>query len=129
MHTTFYKNFSEATTYDWGLASPYFQPVELRCRGDESLLVHWPSLVALNNLRKVWGKQIVINSAYRSPEHNKKIGGSPNSQHLLGRAFDCRVTDPDFAKLARRMGFNGVGVYPTFTHIDTRPSTANWAFE
>ena len=34
---------------------------------------------------------IIINSGYRSPELNKKIGGSPTSNHLTGCAVDIRV--------------------------------------
>ena len=34
---------------------------------------------------------IVINSGYRSAELNKKVGGSPTSNHLTGCAVDIRV--------------------------------------
>ncbi|GAH09784.1 unnamed protein product, partial [marine sediment metagenome] len=42
----------------------------------------------LQKIRDVAGCAIHINSAYRSPAHNKAIGGVSNSQHLLGRASD-----------------------------------------
>lgn len=32
-----------------------------------------------------WGR---VTSTYRSPEHNREVGGVPNSYHLLGRAID-----------------------------------------
>jgi len=34
---------------------------------------------------------IIINSGYRSPQLNRKIGGAPNSNHLTGCASDIRV--------------------------------------
>ena len=34
---------------------------------------------------------IIINSGYRSSELNKKVGGSPTSNHLTGCAVDIRV--------------------------------------
>ena len=34
---------------------------------------------------------IIINSGYRSPELNKKVGGSTTSNHLTGCAVDIRV--------------------------------------
>ena len=34
---------------------------------------------------------IIINSGFRSPEVNKRVGGSPTSNHLTGCAVDIRV--------------------------------------
>jgi uncharacterized protein YcbK (DUF882 family) len=60
-----------------------------------------PSHVAIENLKRVCGwlevlrarakTPIVINSGYRSPELNKKVGGSPTSNHLTGCAVDIKV--------------------------------------
>ncbi len=38
------------------------------------------------------GAPIIINSGYRSPQLNRKIGGAPNSNHLTGCAADIRVS-------------------------------------
>ena len=37
------------------------------------------------------GEPIIINSGYRSPQLNRKIGGVPTSNHLTGCAVDIRV--------------------------------------
>ena len=43
-------------------------------------------------------KPIIINSGYRSPQLNRKIGGVKNSNHLTGCAVDIRVTGMEQAK-------------------------------
>lgn len=45
----------------------------------------------LEEVRKILGKPIMINSAYRGAEVNAKVGGSKNSQHMVGCAADIRV--------------------------------------
>ena len=37
---------------------------------------------------------IIINSGYRSEAVNRKVGGVPKSQHLIGQAADIRPQDP-----------------------------------
>ena len=61
-----------------------------------------PSHEAIANLKRlcVWlevlreraGRSIVINSGYRSPQLNRKIGGAPTSNHLTGCAADIRTS-------------------------------------
>ena len=67
-----------------------------------------PSHEAIANLKRVcgWlevlreraGGPIRINSGYRSPQLNRKIGGVKNSNHLTGCAVDIRVTGMEQAK-------------------------------
>ena len=62
-----------------------------------------PSHEAIENLKRVcgwlevlrerYGAPIIINSGYRSPQLNKRIGGVPTSNHLTGCAVDIRVKD------------------------------------
>ena len=61
-----------------------------------------PSHEAIANLKRlcVWlevlrnkvGHPIVINSGYRSPQLNRKVGGAPTSNHLTGCAVDIRTS-------------------------------------
>ncbi len=46
----------------------------------------------LDPLREKTGR-IKITSGYRSPEYNKKVGGSPKSQHVYGMAVDLIPLD------------------------------------
>lgn len=64
-------------------------------------LDNYPTGVELDNLvrlaqkleevRKILGKPIMINSAFRSIEVNQAVGGVKTSQHCLGCAADIRV--------------------------------------
>ena len=45
----------------------------------------------LEEVRKVLGKPIHINSGYRSPNLNSLVRGQPSSQHLTGCAADIRI--------------------------------------
>jgi uncharacterized protein YcbK (DUF882 family) len=86
---------------------------------------------AFEDIRHLCGdKPIAILSAYRTKEHNRKVGGAPNSQHMQGRALDLRppkgMTVMEFYRLihanTKEFGINGIGLYKTFVHIDIRPS-------
>jgi uncharacterized protein YcbK (DUF882 family) len=74
----------------------------------------------LQPLRDAWEKPLFINSGYRCLELNKKVGGVPTSQHVLGQAADVGCSDPlALARLAKKMRlpFDQMGVYPTFVHF------------
>jgi hypothetical protein len=81
----------------------------------------------LQSLRNRLGKPLIVRSAYRSPEHNRAVGGATRSRHLDGAAFDIAMTNHDpvaFEAAARAVGFLGFGYYPRsgFMHIDLGPA-------
>lgn len=45
----------------------------------------------LDPLREAWGRAIIVNSGYRCPELNSKIGGAKTSQHITGQAADIQT--------------------------------------
>lgn len=106
---------------------PNFSPQEMASKGEGELLIDPASMDKLQKLRNTLGKPLLITSAYRSAAHNSKVGGVPNSQHRLGKAFDVRMENQDpahFEAVAKASGFTGIGHYPKsgFMHIDTGPS-------
>ena len=104
-----------------------FKINEFRCKGTGKLPnggMDNQLLLKLEELRyRLGGKPVIINSGYRTPEHNRKVGGAANSQHLYGRAADIVVKGVSPSRVYQEADklFNGVGKYPTFTHVDTRP--------
>ena len=48
----------------------------------------------LDPLRERWGVPIYVNSGYRCPALNRKVGGVPNSYHLRGMAADITSRCP-----------------------------------
>jgi hypothetical protein len=85
----------------------------------------------LQALRTKLGKPMVINSGYRSPKHNRAVGGAKGSKHMLGIAFDVRMDNHDpatYIAAALAVGFNGIGTYPRqgFVHVDARATRASW---
>jgi uncharacterized protein YcbK (DUF882 family) len=89
----------------------------------------------LQKLRNHLGQGITINSGYRSPAHNKNIGGSPNSTHMRGLASDIVVNGVDPTDVAAsiekliasgEMEEGGLKAYQTFTHYDIRGTKTRW---
>lgn len=105
-------------------------PVEVMARALETARV-------LEWLRSRLGRPIRVTSWYRDPAYNRAVGGARESLHVTGSAADIQVSgvpprDVRFAleehPLAPQMG---IGVYPSFTHVDLRgtlgrPAPARW---
>lgn len=83
----------------------------------------------LEPLREKWGGPVIINSGYRTEEHNRRVGGSPTSLHTRGLAVDIKCST--FAMLMHymaiivslnldgKLSFNEL--YPSF-----KSSTGTW---
>ncbi len=112
--------------------SAHFRVREFRCRdGSEPVFVSPELVQILEKIRAHFGRPVIINSAYRTPEYNAKVDGSPTSQHLYGLAADIRVNGvapSRVASYARSIlpHHGGVGRYRNFTHVDVRANVANW---
>lgn len=89
----------------------------------------------LQVLRDDIGEPIHVNSGYRTPAYNKKVGGKPASYHPKAMASDITAKSFTPKRLAARiekliasgkMKQGGIGIYPGFTHYDVRGTKARW---
>ena len=110
--------------------STNFHLREFQCKdGSHQVALKRDLLDKLQLLRDSAGKPVIITSGYRNAAHNLKVGGSPTSRHLRGEAADIQIPDlspNQVAELAEQVGFNGIGVYTTFTHVDVRGVPTRW---
>jgi uncharacterized protein YcbK (DUF882 family) len=84
----------------------------------------------LQVLRDEIGVSLHINSGYRSPSHNKKIGGAKKSYHVKGMAADIQNSTHTPKQLfdiierlqaEGKMHNGGLKAYATFVHYDIGP--------
>lgn len=112
--------------------SANFTVREFACKdGNVAVLVDDKLVEGLQKIRDHFGKPIHINSAYRTIAHNKAVGGSPNSQHLQGKAADiviAGVSPLKVAQYAEAIGMGGIGLYDGFTHVDSRDNKSKWDY-
>ncbi len=89
----------------------------------------------LQVLRDYLDEPILINSGYRSPDHNKAVGGVKNSFHTKGMAADIRTKTYSPTALSEmiehliaqgKMKQGGLGVYNSFVHYDIQGKKARW---
>ena len=116
------------------------QEFECKCGCDMPLEVYENVIKLAGNLqalRDYLDRPITINSAYRCPKHDKKIGGVKTSQHTLGKAADITIQSLKpievFAIIEDLIDFGvmlqgGLGLYDTFVHYDIRKTRARWDY-
>ena len=73
----------------------HFARGEMRCpccgRGAVALAL----VLALEDLRSLYGRPVRITSGWRCQTHNREVGGHPQSRHLVGCAADLAPLDRD----------------------------------
>lgn len=112
--------------------STNFRVREFACSdGSDPIFIDSELVEILQKVRTHFGSAVTITSAYRTPYHNKSVGGTTYSQHQYGRAADIKVSGVSPQKVATyitsllpRSG--GVGTYDTFVHVDTRADRSRW---
>lgn len=102
-----------------------------------------PTIRILDSVRAYFGIPFYLTSTYRDKDYNKAVKGKKDSLHLVFNAIDFTVSNHkmlpkiykmldsidigqlmQFPFLPKTQGNFGLGLYPTFIHLDTR-STLN----
>lgn len=88
----------------------------------------------LDRARDFYGFPLVITSGFRDADHNKSIGGVPQSAHTKGMAADIRA--PQDPVMREKLmwafglaGFKRVETAPRHFHVDVdndKPSPCFW---
>lgn len=112
-----------------GDLSPHFSRWEFDSHDGARAAPTRELLDALERLRAIVGHPLRIVSGYRSPAHNRAVGGAARSQHLYNRAADIPVLYATLAQ-ARAAGFTGVGTRAGYAvHVDVRPGrNVGWKY-
>lgn len=106
--------------------SKHFRVREFACKdGCQFVLISKVLVQILEGLREQIGEEIYINSGFRTPSHNKTVGGVLLSYHQYGMAADIRAKTkkPEelYSILNKMMeGWGGLELHDTFVHVDTR---------
>ena len=109
--------------------SDNFNLKEFQCKCCGQVKIESKLLELLQKLRSQVGKPISVLSGYRCPNHNAEVGGAKESYHMKGMAVDIRIPNMspgEVAKIAEQLGFNGIGLYDSFTHVDIRQQKSKW---
>lgn len=107
------------------MLSKHFRAREFQTGNSNIVIVSNVLLKVLDTLRDKIGEPIYINSGYRTPEHNKAVGGSTLSYHMYGMAADIRTdghTPKQLYTILDEMlkGWGGLEEHETFLHVDVR---------
>lgn len=92
----------------------YFTDKELACKCCGVNGCKPEAVAMLNKLREIYGKPVILSSAYRCPSHNRKVGGASNSTHMAGYAFDIPCHGEQAYEILR------AGILAGFTGIEVR---------
>ena len=105
---------------------------ELKCHGaghKHNIVVDTTHINNVQNFMNINGyTKIIISRGYSCSDYNKKIGGSSGSQHIKGKAIDCRfykgntsVSAKEVCCKAQDYGFKGIAyINANYVHLDNR---------
>lgn len=123
------------------LLSPHFKVKEFRCKdGSDKILIESNLIPVLEKVYDHFGaSSITITSGYRTPAHDKKVGGKGSGNHCEGKAVDFvvykgkeRIPSGKVALYLEDIGVTGIGyrcgkgTYATHMDVGYRTWAKRW---
>ncbi len=113
----------------------HFDGSSFRCPENSDITIRLVNLAEdLQIIRNLFGNAaMTINSGYRDPVTNRRVGGASRSQHCQGRACDFTIAGHSPATVNYRvvnsvLADNGIASATSFTHYDNRGYRARWNY-
>ena len=111
--------------------SEHFRLKELQCKDGTDLVKYCPeTLEKVEKLRELTQcTACIVTSGYRTPSHNKAIGGASSSTHTQGYAIDCyfkgsKYSTKEICCMAQDLSVKGIGyISSTAVHLDMKNRT------
>lgn len=115
--------------------SKHTQVREMACKdGTDKVLIDEKLMEMIEKLfTTLKCKKYIISSGYRTPAHDKKVGGNGKGQHTLGKAVDACfygadgkiISAKEVSCIAQDLGFKGIANINSkyqYIHLDMRTS-------
>jgi uncharacterized protein YcbK (DUF882 family) len=111
--------------------SKNFKVKEFACNdGSDTILIDTKLVEILQMIRDRYKLSVKITSGYRTKSYNATIEKSSKaSKHCEGMAADIQIkgiAPLQIAKYCESKGVKGIGLYNTFTHVDSRKERSFW---
>jgi len=119
-----YNHWRDVPMTSWSWTN--FSPAEMADRRSGQVFIVPDFMDLLQRLRSTLGFPLIINSAYRTLDHDRAIGGA--NVHPSGEAVDIGIWGErayDLVRIASGFGFTGIGIKQhgsykgRFVHLDT----------
>ena len=123
---------------NWDKYAPYFHELEFDCKHCGKNEMKSEFMDRLLEIRKAFGKPMVISSGYRCPDHNDAVSSTGRTgPHTTGYAADILVSGPNARELLAlasefpRVGVSQKGDHGSrFIHLDCLPGKGRtvWSY-
>lgn len=117
----------------------HFKVREFKCSSSDVIKVDTDLVNILEKVHKKFNcKYIIINSGYRTKQHDISVGGSGKGQHTLGRAADFKCMGQDGNWISAKkiccyledINCKGIAyINSRSVHLDTRTGNKYWGDE